>query len=106
MTIELSSFPAMWSWLTQHFLLFFQWTDQITIGGVSLLKIGIGLTILTIVVAVVLPIIRTSPVDTGAAIGSSAAASLRESRLRNDPNVYYDESSGLAWRRNDQIGRR
>lgn len=74
MTIELSSFSSMWSWLVQHFVLFFQWTNQITIGGLSLLKISIGLTILTIVLAVVLPIIRTAPVNTGAALGSSDRA--------------------------------
>ena len=41
----------------------FTWLDQLTIGGVSLLKISIGLTVLTIVFAVVLPILRTTPVN-------------------------------------------
>lgn len=74
MTIELSSFSSMWSWLVQRFILFFQWTNQITIGGLSLLKISIGLTVLTIVIAVVLPVIRTAPVSTGFNSGSSDRA--------------------------------
>ena len=78
MTIELSAFPTMWSWLVQHFLLFFQWTDQITIGGLSLLKIGIGLTVITIVFAVVLPIIRTAPVNASSAGVSRGSSSGRE----------------------------
>lgn len=70
MSVDMSSaFGQMWQFLSQRFLLFFQWIDQITIGGVSLLKIGIGLTVLTIVIAVVLPIIRTSPVSAGLGSG-------------------------------------
>lgn len=69
MSINLSNFNTAWSWFLQRFLLFFQWTDQITIGSVSLLKIAIGLTVVTIVFAVVLPILRTSPVNAG--LGSS-----------------------------------
>ena len=65
-TLDFSStFSEMWSFLIQRFVLFFTWTNQITIGGVSLLKIGIGLTALTIVLAVVLPVIRTAPVNAG-----------------------------------------
>lgn len=72
MSVDMSSsFGQMWHFLSQRFLLFFQWTDQITIGGVSLLKIGIGLTVLTIVLAVVLPVIRTAPVNASSGFDSA-----------------------------------
>lgn len=59
-----SNFLTAWQFVYQRILLVFTWLDQLTIGGVSLLKISIGLTVLTIVFAVVLPIIRTTPVNT------------------------------------------
>lgn len=86
MTLEFgSTFAEMWSFLSQRFILIFQWLDQITIGGVSLLKIGIGLTILTIVIAVVMPVIRTAPVNTSAALDTSSGRSAgREYRGSRD----------------------
>lgn len=57
-----NNFLIAWQFVYQRVLLVFTWLDQLTIGGVSLLKISIGLTVLTIVFAVVLPIIRTTPV--------------------------------------------
>lgn len=77
-----SAFSGAWSFLMQRFLLFFQWTDQIMIGGVSLLKIGIGLTALTIVIAVVLPVIRTAPVNAG--LGTSGSTSARQYKGDSD----------------------
>lgn len=64
------NFMIAWSFIYQRVLLVFTWLDQLTIGGVSLLKISIGLTVLTIVFAVVLPILRTTPVNAG--LGSSS----------------------------------
>lgn len=88
MSVDMSSaFGQMWQFLSQRFLLFFQWTDQITIGGVSLLKIGIGLTVLTIVIAVVLPIIRTSPVNSGI---NSSRGELAIGSARDDPKRWGD----------------
>lgn len=58
-----NNFFIAWQFIYQRILLVFTWLDQLTIGGVSLLKISIGLTVLTIVFAVVLPIIRTTPVN-------------------------------------------
>ena len=58
-----NNFFTAWQFVYQRILLVFTWLDQLTIGGVSLLKISIGLTVLTIVFAVVLPILRTTPVN-------------------------------------------
>lgn len=77
-----SSFSGAWNFMLQRFLLFYQWTDQITIGGVSLLKISIGLTALLIVFAVVLPVIRTAPVNAG--LGTSGSSSARNYRGSDD----------------------
>lgn len=90
MSVDMSSaFGQMWQFLSQRFLLFFQWTDQITIGGVSLLKIGIGLTVLTIVIAVVLPVIRTAPVNVSSGFNSSRGE-LASGHARDDPKRWGD----------------
>lgn len=78
--IELGNFYTFWNWFVQRFILFFTWTNQITIGGVSLLKISIGLTVLTIVFAVVLPILRTSPVSSGLGSSRGETASRSDSK--------------------------
>lgn len=109
-TIEFGgTFSQMWSFLSQRFILIFQWLDQITIGGLSLLKIGVGLTILTIVIAVVMPIVRTAPVDTSASITGA-----RESAAREAQRAYDNSYSAYAarrekaeiWRENYDRGKR
>lgn len=69
-----ATFSTMWSFLLERFVLIYTWLDQITIGGISLFKIGIGLSALTLVVAVLLPSIRVTPVD--AQSGADAGVSL------------------------------
>lgn len=84
-TIEFGgTFSTMWSFLSQRFILIFQWLDQITIGGISLLKIGVGLTILTIVIAVVMPIVRTAPVQVSSLDTSGGRSAGREYRGNSD----------------------
>lgn len=84
-TIEFGgTFSQMWSFLSQRFILIFQWLDQITIGGISLLKIGVGLTILTIVIAVVMPIVRTAPVQVSSLDAFGGRSAGREYRGNSD----------------------